>query len=61
MGSINPKEEPSSSTCIWVPNEPVEQAKNHFKQLKNYQFCHTYLCKVTLMSCCSKKFLLNGY
>jgi hypothetical protein len=59
MENFNIKEEPFSNTCIWVPNELVKQAKNHAKQFKNYQFCHTCLCKAILMSCCSKKFLLN--
>jgi len=29
----------------------VKQAQKHVRQLKNYQFCQTYLCNVNLMSC----------
>jgi hypothetical protein len=29
----------------------VKRAKNHGKQLKNYQFFQTYVCNAILMSC----------
>jgi hypothetical protein len=37
----------------------IKQAKNHVGQKKNYQKNLTYLCNVTLMSCSSRKFVLN--
>ncbi len=37
----------------------VKQAKNDVGWTKNYQFFQTYLCNATLMSCSSRKFVLN--
>jgi hypothetical protein len=37
----------------------VKWVKNHVGLLKNYQLFQTYLCNATLMSCGSKKFVLN--
>jgi len=37
----------------------VKQTKNHIGWLKNYPFFKKNLCNATLMSCWSRKFVLN--
>jgi hypothetical protein len=51
--------DPTWYFIFYVGAMVVKQAKIHVGWLKNYQFCQAYLCIATLMSCWSRKFVLN--